>query len=212
MKLSPIPLASLFAACLAGSVARAPSAHAQRSAAPPSQTYSLKNVPSKLIVIQFESQMEIEDILGTSNAAQGELTLAAGTADVAIAVPVASLRTGIDLRDEHLRSDAWLDAKAFPLIQFAAKQVAISGKSSDVRGNLTLHGVTKPITAKVELRQIAAPDAKALGLGDGAWVRVRGSFSVKLSDFGIKIPPVTAAKVNDTWNVKVSFFAQGVAP
>ena len=48
------------------------------------------------------------------------------------------------------------------------------------------------------------------GLAEGDWLRVRGQFTVKLSDFGIKVPAMAATKVNDAWTVKVSVF--GKAP
>ncbi|MBK9071937.1 MAG: YceI family protein [Myxococcales bacterium] len=171
-------------------------------------TYSLAGVEAKLISVQFESQMEVEDIIGTSHQATGSVTLDDKAAAFKLEVPVASLRTGIDLRDENIRSDAWLDAAKFPTISFAGTSIVKSGTSYKVSGTFTMRGKSKPVTVTADVREIAADDAKKLGLGDSKWVRIRSAFTVQLSDFGIKIPGMTASKVNNTWTVKVSLFAK----
>ena len=58
---------------------------------------------------------------------------------------------------------------------------------------------------EVNTRRVYAEAEKA-GLGSGEWLRVSTSFDVKLSDFGIAIPGMAAAKVNDTWKVTVQAF------
>ncbi|MBM4373269.1 MAG: hypothetical protein FJ098_16555 [Deltaproteobacteria bacterium] len=45
-------------------------------------------------------------------------------------------------------------------------------------------------------------------MGKVAWVRIRGEFQVRLSDFGVTIPAMAAAKVNDLWTVRVSLFGK----
>jgi len=61
----------------------------------------------------------------------------------------------------------------------------------------------------VNLKKIPAAKASAIGLGDGDAIRVRGEFTLKLSDFGIVVPGMAAAKVNDEWTVKISLFGKG---
>ncbi|NOZ01976.1 MAG: YceI family protein [Deltaproteobacteria bacterium] len=79
-----------------------------------------------------------------------------------------------------------------------------------VSGTFTMRGKSRPLTLDVRVREIDGAKAKRLGLAnstDSAWLRVRGSFKVKLSDHGVKIPGMAAAKVNDEWTVKISLFA-----
>ncbi|NOZ01157.1 MAG: YceI family protein, partial [Deltaproteobacteria bacterium] len=82
------------------------------------------DVPSKLVNITFESEMEIEDILGTTHSISGELNLDGGSnAHFKFAVPTKSLRTGIKMRDTHLQGEMWLDAERFPDITFEGSKV-----------------------------------------------------------------------------------------
>src|SRR5258706_7210802 len=86
-----------------------------RAAAPDETTYYVGHHP-KYVNITFESEADIENIVGTTNKATGEIKadLEKGTGSVSITVTVASMKTGIDMRDEHLRSEMWLNAAKFP--------------------------------------------------------------------------------------------------
>jgi polyisoprenoid-binding protein YceI len=65
-------------------------------------------------------------------------------------VDAASIDTRNRLRDAHLRSAAFLAVKQYPTMVFHSTQVEqVSGQGYKVRGNLTLHGVTKPVTFDV---------------------------------------------------------------
>ena len=65
-------------------------------------------------------------------------------------VDAASIDTRNRLRDAHLRSDAFFAVKQYPTIVFQSTQVEhVGGQDSKVTGNLTLHGVTKPVTFDV---------------------------------------------------------------
>lgn len=173
------------------------------------KTYAIVN-EAKFVNIAFESRMEVEDIIGTTHTANGAITLGAKPA-FEIKIPVASLRTGIDLRDEHLRSAKWLDATTFPEIVFRGTAVTPGENSSyQLAGDLVVHGVAKKVTITVDTKQIPASVGQTLGLPPGDWVRARAKFTIKLSDHGIAIPSTTAAKVSDAWAVQVSLFAKEV--
>ena len=119
-----------------------------------------------------------------------------------------SLKTGIDLRDQHLRSKGWLDASAHPYIEFKGENARKIRKGHyRLTGTFTIKGVSRTKSIDVKVKQIPSSLAKRVGLGDKPWLRVRASFSIKLSDFGVRIPSMTAAKVNDRWTVKLSLFA-----
>lgn len=165
----------------------------------------------KFINITFDSHADIETILGTTNTAKGEVTadLGKGTGSVSLTVPVASMKTGIDMRDEHLRSPMWMDAAKYPDITFVSKKVEKADKAGRVKvtGDFTLHGVAKETTVLVDWKELPAEALKKSGFPEGRWLKFSTEFPVKLSDHGIKIPDGGVGKVNDTWNVKMSIFA-----
>jgi len=167
------------------------------------------DVDAKLVVITFESRMEVEDILGTTHSVSGSARLDPQGGAFQLEVPVDSLRTGIEMRDQHLKSDAWLDASKFPVIRFEGKDARLEGETKlTVSGTFTMHGVSKPLSLTADVRRIPSEQGTKMGLAEGDWVRIRGEFVVRLSDFGIVIPAMVAAKVSDAWTVKVSLFGK----
>lgn len=159
--------------------------------------------------ITFESETDFETILGHTNTASGHVVadLDAGSASVEVSVPVASLDTGIALRNKHLQSSDWLDAKKFPDLRFVSRSARkLDDGAWEVGGDFTLHGVTKPITVRAQVKAIPAEAAKAAGLGKGDWLRVSTPFEIKLSDYGVEVPSKVAGRVSDAWKVKLNLF------
>lgn len=99
-----------------------------------------------------------------------------------VTVPTDSVNTPVDKLTEELRGDQWLDAKANPQITFKAKSVKVTGpQTADVTGDLTLHGVTKPLTLQAKLNGAGInPLDKKFTVG----FELAGK--VKRSDFGVK--------------------------
>ena len=167
-------------------------------------------VDSKFVNITFESKMDVEDILGTSHSVAGSASFEGGKGSFDLSVPIASLDTGIEMRDEHLRGEMWMDAAKAPNITFkGSKIVAKGGDKYEVVGMLAFRGVEKETTIVVTAKEIPVAAAKKFGLGETGALRVRAEFRVKLSDFGVQIPEMAAAKVSDIWTVNVSIFAVG---
>ncbi|HUE62226.1 MAG TPA: YceI family protein [Chthoniobacterales bacterium] len=98
---------------------------------------------------------------------------------VELSVPVASLDTHNSIRDQSLRSPDFFDAKQFPTMTFKSTKVEGSGDTLTVSGDLTIHGVTKPMTV----------DFKKGGEGKGVFGEMRGGgethFTIRRSDFGM---------------------------
>ena len=75
---------------------------------------------------------------------------ASGESSIDLTIAADSVDTRNGQRDDHVKSPDFLNAAEFPKITFKATGVKASGDSFDVTGKLTLHGVTKDVTAKVE--------------------------------------------------------------
>ncbi|MDK9700778.1 MAG: YceI family protein [bacterium] len=155
--------------------------------------------------ITFTSETILETILGNVNAIQGSATLAEGQYSVKLDVPVDQMKTGIEMRDGHMKSEHWLDVAKYPNISFTAKSAKrLDGDKWEVNGDFTMHGITKTRTIVVEATPI--PADKGVKMGAGQWMRFRTEFPVKLSDHQVKIAAQAEGKVNDEWKVKVMLY------
>lgn len=65
-------------------------------------------------------------------------------------IDVGSVDTGVAQRDTHLRSPDFFDTSKFPTATFKSTKIIKSGDGYDVIGDLSLHGVTKPVTLHME--------------------------------------------------------------
>ena len=68
---------------------------------------------------------------------------------VKASIDINSVQTGEDGRDKHLKTADFFDTASFPTATFVSTSVAKSASGLTVNGNLTLHGVTKPVTLAV---------------------------------------------------------------
>ncbi len=74
----------------------------------------------------------------------------AGAGTVSVTIDVSSIDFGYDKMDEHARSADMFDVVKYPTATFEGTLAAFDkGAPTEVRGTLTLHGVTKPVTLKV---------------------------------------------------------------
>jgi polyisoprenoid-binding protein YceI len=92
---------------------------------------------------------------------KGEFTKVSGTvafdtdnpadSKVEATIDVSSLHTRDEQRDGHLKSPDFLDAATFPEIKFVSKSVEKHGEGEHlVKGDMTIHGVTKEVTLRVD--------------------------------------------------------------
>jgi polyisoprenoid-binding protein YceI len=156
------------------------------------------------------SEAEIETITAKTSVIAGVLGLdkAKGIGKVRLAVPAEELQTGIALRDEHLRGPDWLDTAKFKTIEFESTKITRKDdKNWTVEGDFTLHGVKKPIQVGVVMREIPQELIEKAHWGETPGLGFAAKFKVKLSEFGVKIPQVAIAKVNDEWNVSIDLVA-----
>jgi polyisoprenoid-binding protein YceI len=70
---------------------------------------------------------------------------------VELTIQAASIDTGTESRDKHLKSPDFFDVEKFPTITFKSTKVVSKGNDNyDVTGDFTMHGVTKSITVPVK--------------------------------------------------------------
>lgn len=159
---------------------------------------------SKLVVapddsdnrVQFVSDAPLERITGVGHVLKGDLEFdpaAVASTNGKVELEVASIRTNIDLRDEHLRGPDWLDAKKHPLIKFEIKKVEGAASLTPdtpvelkVLGKLTMHGVTRDETATATVRWLPS---------DG--IRLQARFKVNLTNYKVSVPSLVRLKVSD---------------
>lgn len=98
---------------------------------------------------------------------------------VKVEVKTTSVDTANAKRDDHLRGPEFLDCAQFPTMTFVSTAVKAAGDAFEVTGNLTLHGVTKPVTVSMT----------RTGRIDDPWGFVRvgfeGTLTVKRTDYGM---------------------------
>jgi polyisoprenoid-binding protein YceI len=108
-----------------------------------------------------------------------------------ITVKADSVDTRNEKRDQHLKGPDFFDVGTYPTIKFVSTKVEGDAKKLTVTGDLTLHGVTKPVTATISLT--------GTGKGQGG-VPIAGfdvQFSVKRSEFGMNyMPPALGDEIN----------------
>jgi len=141
----------------------------------------------------FFSTTPLEDVTGISKEVNGTVTFNVTdlkTLKGKISISTASIKTGIDLRDEHLRSANWLDAEAYPEISFVIKsisdirQIEANKLQANVTGDFTAHGVTKEVVADVTMMYLDESE-KTKAKAPGDLLGVEAKFNIKLSDFNV---------------------------
>lgn len=120
---------------------------------------------------------------------------------VKVTIPVASLSTGVEKLDQHLLSADFFDAAQFPTATFESTGVTVAGEGKlAVAGNLTIHGVTRPVVMDVTINKIGEhPMTKAQAAG------FDGRVAIKRSDFGVG---GYAPAVSDEVTIEVTVEAQ----
>jgi polyisoprenoid-binding protein YceI len=115
---------------------------------------------------------------------QGGMTLSkdgAGQAQTLVAIKAASLDTDGALIESMIKSERFFDVESYPEILFVSTGFEWTGSTTAVlRGNLTLHGVTKPVTFNVTLS-----DIKDTSTGAGDRILVKATTRVSRAEFGM---------------------------
>lgn len=110
-----------------------------------------------------------------------------GKSSIKLEVPTGSVFTAAKKRDDHLRGPDFFDAKQFPKITFTSTEFsATSDKAYTLKGDLSLHGVTKNVSIELTHGNSAADPEM---MGGSFRTGFNGSFSINRSDFGLNYMP-----------------------
>jgi len=130
------------------------------------------------------THLSISEIDGSFSSVTAKITSTKddlSDAVVELTAEVASISTGVEQRNNHLKSPDFFDAAKYPTLTFKSTSFKKTGaKTYEVTGDLTLHGVTKPVVLTATLNGTTVnPQSKKTIAG---W-KVTGT--IKRTDFGI---------------------------
>jgi dipeptidyl aminopeptidase/acylaminoacyl peptidase/polyisoprenoid-binding protein YceI len=132
------------------------------------------------------------DVVGRSHNISGTVRIAGGRLTAAqVTVDMSTLRTDMEPRDGRMRADG-LETLRFPTATFTLTRPIALGSVSGGRvvslelpGELTLHGVTRPVAFPLQARW------------DGATIQVAGAMPLRRADFGLQTPSLVGFRIQD---------------
>jgi len=98
-------------------------------------------------------------VIGTFGSFHGSFTYDPddpSNSSVSVTVDLASIDTGVERRDNHLRSADFFDVETYPTMTFASTEVrAVDAEHLEIVGDLTIHGITKSVVFEAEFLGMA---------------------------------------------------------
>jgi polyisoprenoid-binding protein YceI len=150
--------------------------------APPVPTVSKWVLDPENSSVAFVCKHVFSNVRGMFQQPSGAVTLDEATpanSTINATIDASSITTGVEERDTHLKGADFFDVAKYPTIAFVSTGVTKSSATSyAVTGNLTMHGVTKPVTLAVTA---SAPFMHAGGVRRG----IEATTSVNRKDFGL---------------------------
>ena len=179
-----------------------------------STTYHTVGNPST-DTVHFASSAKLEFVEGMTGSISGSIEVSPdsgiGSTKGIFQVDLRTLKTGIDLRDEHMRT-RHLKTDKYPYAYFEISSIAdpptrLASDSTyqmTAAGKFCIHGNWRPITVTTTVRRSLRAESDALA--------VRAAFTIKLDDFGIPRPKALFLKLAETINIEVIFTAANNLP
>lgn len=146
----------------------------------------------------------VSKVRGRFTGVEGTIVTAENILDssVTATIDAASIDTNNEQRDNHVRSDEFLDVANHPTLSFRSTGIRTDGEDYLIDGELTLHGVTRPVTLTAELGGFGA------GLAEGSKViGVSASTELNRGDFevGAGLPTAVVAE-----RIKIELNIEGI--
>lgn len=139
--------------------------------------------PSHTQVIWSLDHLGITPLSGAFGASDGSLTIDPAVptaAEVSVTFNVADVSTTSAAFTKHLLAPDMFDASRFATATFKSTSVTVEGTKAQITGDLTIKGITKPVTLAAKLYGVGnSPFTKKLNIGFSA------TASIKRSDFGL---------------------------
>ncbi len=163
---------------------------------------------SQANLVKFISDAPLEDFDGITRKIDGYIHWEGSdqppdqtkmqTSELYFEVDLASLDTGIGLRNRHMR-EKYLETDKYPFAQYRARLTQLSRVSDTLytcitEGTMTIHGVEKPMTATANV------------VASGAGLRVTAGFDINLNDFRINIPKFMFLKLSEIVKLELDFY------
>jgi len=183
-------------------------------------------LPGRSPQIHVESDAPLEKIKGQSNQVVGyavagptgnEARLQAGEWHL----PVASIRTGIELRDEHLQSGMWLDAENHPNIVFQLQRVrdvrqtrsgsGFRSYTATLEGEMTMHGVTRKKTIPGATLTFLDAGPRSESIAKGNLLAIRAKYTISLRDYDVSHKTI-GNKVSEEVEIDTKLYLSTVPP
>jgi hypothetical protein len=180
--------------------------------------------------VSFLSDAPLEDFRGNTDRIDGFAFIPAGVigsegemgeSEFYFEVDLASLDTGMGLRNRHMREN-YLKTEQYPFASFSGgilslQELSGGALSVHISGELSIHGVTRnrEISCQVSgegqaevVEEVSREDGP---LAATPQLRVRCAFSVALSDHDIPIPKLMFMKIDELMELEVDFYLQMVS-
>ncbi len=175
--------------------------------------------PSYRDVVKFSSDAPVELIEGSTNKIKGKVCydekFTFQNPEIRFEVDLASIDTGIPLRNQHMR-DNFLHTAKYPKatytvtgIQTTTKPPFKNGQAVQLTatGNFTIHGKTVTKTVPLKVTYFPESDTTRKRFKSGNMIRIQGTFPVELAAHDIDRPEALFVKLADTVYVTVDTFA-----
>jgi polyisoprenoid-binding protein YceI len=162
--------------------------------------------------VKFKSDAPLELIAGQTDKVTGDIVFddsfkfdAKHPFKIVFNVDLASLDTGIALRNEHMR-DKFLETSKYPTAVYTVKQIKTTAKppfkkGQDIlmesSGDFTLHGKTVSKTIPLTITYLGKTETSET-------IRIQGNFPIKLADYGIQRPEMVFQKLAETLYVNIN--------
>jgi polyisoprenoid-binding protein YceI len=156
-------------------------------------------------VVEFHAEDTYDSFDGRTNKVTGIICAdpaKPSAATVELKIDMASLDTGVSLRNREMR-ELYLETSKYPTATFKSASVTAPdsigpNQPTDIKvtGDFTLHGVTKQMT--IPVRVVLIPDGR---------IHATSLFTVKMPDFGIKVPKNILVTVDDQVPVRLDVWA-----
>lgn len=132
--------------------------------------------------VAFETDFGPDRITGKMPVTRADLTLdfdKVANSNVAVTLDVSNAQASFPFAAQAMKGPKVLDARSYPEITFASTSVRKAGEGATVEGNVTIRGVTRPMTLAAQIYRAQGSEA-----GDLSHLTVRLTGAVNRSDFG----------------------------